>query len=337
MSNKRIYVVAPAYFKTGGTELAHQLVHFYNQQGIDATIAYVGAKQYENPLNPAFTQYVTSWVYFELITDSEENVVIFPETCTEYLLKFKSAQKIIWWMSVDNYLSAVSAKMLISLAGILRAAKAMVLGGYFKRRSKKKKGVYSADGHLYQSEYAKRFLEKLGAKNILPLSDYINDSYFVKTETEKQNNVMYNPKKGYRFTRKIISKSPQLHWVPIENMTTQEVAELCRKSKVYIDFGNHPGKDRFPREAAISDCCVITGKRGAAENDIDVRIKSKYKFQDKRKNISAIIKTIEECLNNYEECISDFEEYRKAIKAEKKAFEADALKVAEHFGFHTTR
>ena len=30
-----------------------------------------------------------------------------------------------------------------------------------------------------------------------------------------------------------------------ENLTTKQVKELLLKSKVYIDFGNHPGKDRY--------------------------------------------------------------------------------------------
>ena len=30
-------------------------------------------------------------------------------------------------------------------------------------------------------------------------------------------------------------------------MTTEEMRSCMSKSKVYIDFGNHPGKDRIPR------------------------------------------------------------------------------------------
>ena len=42
-----------------------------------------------------------------------------------------------------------------------------------------------------------------------------------------------------------------LRWVPLIGMTTEEMRSCMSKSKVYIDFGNHPGKDRIPREAAI--------------------------------------------------------------------------------------
>ena len=47
-------------------------------------------------------------------------------------------------------------------------------------------------------------------------------------------------------------------------MTSKEVQELLSKCKVYIDFGHFPGKDRVPREAAMCNCCIITGKYGAS-------------------------------------------------------------------------
>lgn len=50
------------------------------------------------------------------------------------------------------------------------------------------------------------------------------------------------------------------------------------ESMIYIDFGEHPGKDRIPREAAMRDLIVITGRDGAAVNDVDVSIPKKYKI-----------------------------------------------------------
>ena len=51
------------------------------------------------------------------------------------------------------------------------------------------------------------------------------------------------------------------------------------ESKVYIDFGNHLGKDRIPREVA-SGCCIITGKTGADKYKEDVYIGEKFKFDE---------------------------------------------------------
>jgi hypothetical protein len=65
---------------------------------------------------------------------------------------------------------------------------------------------------------------------------------------------------------------PKYKWIALENLTTIEMKKLIGKSKIYVDFGNHPGKDRIPREAAIN--------AGSANNSIDLSINDEYKFED---------------------------------------------------------
>ena len=162
------------------------------------------------------------------------------------------------------------------------------------------------------------------------LSDYINQVYLTDDSIpvkDRKNQVLYNPKKGFEFTQKIMKAAPDLTWVPIQNMTTEEVHDLLKKSKVYIDFGNHPGKDRFPREAAISGCCIITGKRGSAKYYQDIPIPDTYKFDDADKNIDAIVKQIRKCLNEYENVTEDFQKYRDFIRSEPTLFENDVKEL----------
>ena len=146
---------------------------------------------------------------------------------------------------------------------------------------------------------------------------------------DKQNIVLYNPKKGLEFTQKIIEKSKGKNWkwVPLIGLKNEQVKEYLETSKVYIDFGNHPGKDRFPREAAILGCCVLTDKRGAANYFKDVPIADKYKYEDKDKNIPKIIQMIEYCIENYSIARNDFEDYREYIKSEKATFTDDVVKI----------
>lgn len=98
-----------------------------------------------------------------------------------------------------------------------------------------------------------------------------------------------------------------------------------RSSKLYIDFGNHPGKDRMPREAAICGCCIITGKRGAAANDVDIKIPSQYKISDS--DISLIADRIKYVLKNYEDLTSDFDSYRDKIRHEEAVFDAEIKRI----------
>jgi len=57
--------------------------------------------------------------------------------------------------------------------------------------------------------------------------------------------------------------------MPIENMPADTVHETLLKSQIYIDFGHHPGKDRIPREAAMSGNIVFLHERGAAAFHLD--------------------------------------------------------------------
>ena len=74
---------------------------------------------------------------------------------------------------------------------------------------------------------------------------------------------------------------------------TKQIINIYNKTKVYLDFGYHPGKDRMPREAALFNNCIITNKKGSAKNKLDIPINDKYKFEEKnqfRKDIKNHIK-----------------------------------------------
>lgn len=325
--NEIIYVVCPAEYKTGGTELLHQLVHILNKNGLNAYITYFDIKSDKNPVNDAFTKYVSRYKLLDEIEDNENNIIVLPEIKSNLIGKFKKARTAIWWLSVDNYLKTYSAKYaykLIGFKGVLWYVKNL----HWRYRIEKINKLVKYN--LVQSYYAKDFLEKNKFDNIMYLSDYIGDIYLEQQyslDKNRNNVVLYNPKKGMEFTKKLIEHSPQLKWVPIINMTNEEVVNLLKTSKVYIDFGNHPGKDRFPREAAYCGCCVITGKSGSANYFEDVKIYDSYKYDECDSNIPLIINTINKCFEKYEECQKDFDLYREMIKSEKKQFEEDARNI----------
>lgn len=333
-NSKTIYVVCPAYFKTGGTELLHQLVYELNNLGKNAIITYQrkgGVKGNGEYTDPDFKKYIKQYIFVEDIKDVKGNLIIVPEMNVDVIKNIRYARKVIWWLSVDNYMIQRSVCYLNKILpfGIewIAAVKKIIRN----RISHKAEltDIVLPDYHLYQSYYAKYFLEKNNIYNKAYLSDYINDIFLEQSidYCGKQNIVLYNPRKGMEFTKKIIKKSPMFRWVPIQGLSTNEVRELLTKSKVYIDFGNHPGKDRFPREAAISGCCIITGKKGAANYKEDIPIPDEFKFNDEERKIDAIIQKIENCINQYEMEINKFEEYRCYIMEEKKRFKEDVRTI----------
>lgn len=324
----KIYVVCPANNKTGGTELLHQLVYHLNLINKRAVVAYYleGKHSGGSPVPAEFLCYVKEYCYMKDVVDSHNNILILPEVCIGKHRRYKKMQKCIWWLSVDNYM-AVSGKMnRLKRYGILSFLKHLWLKDYNNENDLKKISI-----HLYQSYYARYFLEDqkgIAGDKLYYLSDYINDIYLNSFDLNvKEDIVIYNPKKGYEFTKKLINASLDIKWVPIQNMTNIEVQELMRRAKVYVDFGNHPGKDRIPREAAMSGCCIITNKRGAAEYSEDVAINEEYKFADEEHNIAIILETIKRCLENYEIAYSDFSDYREIIKTEKFKFMEDVQKI----------
>lgn len=163
------------------------------------------------------------------------------------------------------------------------------------------------------------------------LSDFLSHHFFERAREfqniKKQDLVLYNPAKGGRFTAKIMKAATDLTWIPIQNMSPAEVADLLAKAKVYIDFGHHPGKDRFPREAALLNCCIITGKRGSAYYDEDVNIPGKYKIKDSKFNIGRITRLIRSCIQDYETHTKDFDHYRDLIRKEEQQFVHDLKTV----------
>ncbi len=97
---------------------------------------------------------------------------------------------------------------------------------------------------------------------------------------------------------------------------------VMQASKLYIDFGDHPGKDRIPREAVSCGCLLLTNKRGSAAFHEDIPIDEKYKV-DEPFDYERISETVKSMLENYAQNFSDFEEYRNFIKSEKVFFEED--------------
>lgn len=322
-----IYVVCPANKKTGGTELAHQLVKELKDIGRKVFITYYGVDSTKNPINEAFLEYVNEYKCIFDIQDSPNNILIVPEINFTILDKYNVIQKAIWWMSVDNYIKNDGFIGACLIDGIYKAIRGVLSG----RLTLKKKGFDTSITHFYQSEYAHDYLLKNGVKKCFQLSDYINDSYLnqnIPLEKCNTNNVvLYNPKKGIKFTKKLIDKSIGIKWIPIENMTTQQVKSLLGNSKVYVDFGNHPGKDRFPREAAIMGCCVITGKRGSAKFYKDIPIPSEFKFSENKTNIIEIISKINKCLDEYEEESKKYNKYKYMIRHEHEIFKKDVMTI----------
>jgi len=327
----KIYVACPANTATGGPELLHQLAYRLRKDlSIDAYMHYYNFndRRFETPVHPEYQIYGNSYVTkLNEIEDNKKNIIIVPEIRDgiNLLQHFKNIRKGVWFLSVDNYyLSRLRKKDFFiprePLINFDITSEEILKKLVEKYNYKTDPLLKLADFYMTNSYRGMKWFDSL--KPLYYLSEYLNED-FLKTQTDltkKENIVAYNPKKGFAFTKKIISSAKDIKFVPLINMSREEVIKTLQRAKVYIDFGNHPGKDRIPREAAILGCCVITGKRGSAAFFEDVPIPDEYKFNDTEENILAIVDKIKDCLENYEERYKDFEYYRQIIKDEPQKF-----------------
>lgn len=330
MKYKNIYVLTPFNYCTGGVELAHQLVSRLRDFGENAYIVYANPPKgisVNQEITPNYAKYNIKTT--NIIEDDRCNFLVIPEIYFEYAGIYKKIIIGCWWMSVDNrYKRACFKDKFLFLNSFY--ARFKFVCSYLKR---KLKGDYvytnsnwilfSEDDriiHLYQSHYAQYHLYSKGVCRLAPLSDYINTELLGDSLRERENIVLYNPAKGKAFTEKIIRSLPDIRFIPLKGLSRKELQELLGKSKLYIDFGHFPGKDRLPREAVVNGCCIITGKNGASYFYEDVPIGSRYKFDTKNSNIPQIAECIEYVLNNYDKCKVDFDDYRKIVLAEEETF-----------------
>lgn len=336
-SDSKIYVHCPAGVVTGGAELLHQLVSFLNDNGRNAFIVYYGFKEH---LLPNDYKCYNIKIAEDVIND-DKNIEVINEGVFYKVYDNSRTQKFLWWLSVDNFYICsthfLALKNIFSFSPSLgfRTVVKRLYTLIFKFKDYPSKIISINDlksidcTNGYQSEYAQNFLQNHGFKEMLALKDYINVEHSNEQINikERKNIILYNPKKGLSFTKKLIAMSPDLNWVPIQGMTRQQVIQLMHDAKVYVDFGYHPGKDRLPRECAANGCCVITGMRGSAAFFEDVMVPNRYKFDERKASKSEIIKAIRWTLNNYEIAINDFQSYRKKISLEKKEFEEQIAQI----------
>lgn len=310
-----IYVAVSANV-TGGPRDLHKLAYdlraLYKVKKV--LMYYIGATS-EKPVPAPYAQYGLD--YTQKIEDSEENILIIPEIYTHLFSDLRRIQKVIYWLSVDNYYLSAAYFRRHPLMG--RVNKWIFERGssyYLWFEQELKKIPY----HLAQGYYVYDHLLKKGVPGVFYLINHI-DPKALEQKVDiamKKDIVAYTPKRGYAFTKKIIDASPDITFVPIINMNYEQMVHVLKEAKVFLDFGHHPGKDQMPRESAILGCCVITGRRGAAKFFEDIAIPEDCKFTEHDSDIPKIREKIKNFLHNYESETKKFDGYREKTRGERK-------------------
>jgi hypothetical protein len=336
--NKKFYALCPANYETGGIELVHQFIDYINNIGKEGYIVY-----FDNNDNFIDAKIPDSYTSYNIrksnsIPDIENSVVVLPEVCLYFSKKFNNTKFLFWWMSYDNYFENSGLIDFTSFAISTKLSFKKFLGKFYRHKSKRQftfndiKRINNRVIHGYQSQYVHNKLFNKGLFNQLPLSDYINKSYYNKDQTQRREDIiLYNPAKGFEVTKKIIETVKDYQFIPLKGLNRDELRDLFTRAKLYIDFGNHPGKDRIPREAALQGCVILVGKKGSAKYFEDVLLNN-----DKKMDSNEIIKIsskIKHIMQNFENEHKSLSLYRDVILEEEKKFFSEIDFIINSFNF----
>lgn len=291
----RIKIAVPHNTVTGGIELLHQVAAELNKyDGVTADIWYM----YDTNVTDIPDDYL---VYGNSVNNvlHDDDILMFPEIWADYTNepRYAKYKKIVYWESVDNY---------------------------FPHTPRDRWYKFGKDTlHISQTEYSNRFLaDVVKTDEVIEITDYVNDDYLDCDISGKRDPVvLYNPAKGMEFTDKVIELAAGVAFKPITGMARKEILELMKKSMVWIDFGNFPGKDRLPREAGACGMCLITGKRGSAKYHKDMGIPDEYKIDNANfADVQEVVDKIRDLLEHFDERQELYSAYRKRLKQERTEF-----------------
>ena len=344
-----IYILAPSQQSTGGPECLHQLGYYlkkmFRLQNIK--MVYLPLNDSE-PIHKDYKHYKLK--FSNHIVDNENNILIMPEKyeMLKFSLNFKKITKIIWWLSLDNYfafkfnaeyskISRSFIKIPLKLISVFNRITSYRFGfftyhdylkAFYKMFDiKKQKEVSQASFHLSQSLYAYNFLKKK-LRNVEMLYDYQSPKKLKNINykiTKKSNLICYSHKSNIFIN--LIKSQCNAKFIELKNFSSKDIVKIFKKSKIYIDFGYHPGKDRMPREAVLFDNCIISNLKGSAKNDNDIPISKEFKFNEKYSNIKNILKKIEKIFSSHRSELKKFKKYKKIVLSEEKKFKTQILKI----------
>jgi hypothetical protein len=303
----RFIVACPKGIATGGPEALHQLVQSLNSLNFNAALWDIDKSRQSDLPVPDYEIYGCEW---DIDGPRPGDVLVIPEVMADLIpVYYLTNTCVFWWLSVDNFFSANKLPL-----DLMRECFPEVI-------------------HCFQSEYARLFLEANNFNNVMSLSDYINPDFLTHRDRLDEANganaqdlkIAINPAKGLERANRLMELLPAERFVKLEKMSRLQVIQALEDSDYYIDLGTHPGKDRFPREAALLNCIILSNKRGSANNDLDISIPAEiFKVDDSHDDFSESLVRL---INQIDKDIYRFHDlqrsYRNQIRGQKQIFEIE--------------
>jgi hypothetical protein len=304
---------------TGGPEAIHQLAHAINSFGGRACLMVFGGESKldivsdntnivlrcsldpHSPMRKTYEKYQPRTI--PELSLNQNTLCIFPEMLVETARNF-SGRRAIWWLSVDNAILRDPRLKYQSFRDFIFNDPTLI--------------------HFWQSDYARDFLSKNGARQFYPLSDYTDEMFLsasAASTSAKDGRIAYFPQKGAELAALLIAAGSDLKFAAIQNMTKAQVKETLESCSIYIDFGHHPGRDRVPREAAAAGAVVLLHDCGSAAFFADHPLDRSYLFSLADIQNGSLLSRVKEILADHAGHVAKQHYYRQRIRLEKAEFD----------------
>jgi hypothetical protein len=200
----------------------------------------------------------------------------------------------------------------------------------FIKRGKVK--IPRVDLHIAQSNYARIFLESCGIdkNNIVLINEPIEEEFLNMARRmdlkEKCNVITWNSRKAYPIAFKLVNLlKRKFKVIDLYNVGKENMIKTLLISKIFIDIGFHPGRDRPVREAvALGNLALVNNHGGyylredcPVPAEFKIKCYSDYLFET---DYEDIYKNIVLWINNYERYLKEFDEMRKIVLSEPQLF-----------------
>lgn len=228
---------------------------------------------------------------------------VLPEVYVDLIPFFRDTPVLLWWLSVDNALAPMARLNL----NWLRAGNV---------------------AHGVQSAYADGFVRALGLEP-QPLSDYtVVAADAVPPLATRPLTVSFNAggKVIYDIdgiAADVRARVPEVETIRIAGLSRAQVYQAFRDSRVFVDLGSFPGKDRMAREALLLGANVIVGRAGSGAHAADFPYPNIYRMVPQSR--AAIAERIAHMLLNPEAHAIQFEPARAAVRREREVFFQEVL------------
>ena len=316
MKIEKFQVVCPSRSISGGPESLHSLVALLRHIGQFADMVY-------HPFTSGFStpEEYSHFVYnSSQISDQKGVMIILPEILSYEAKRFSQASVAIWWLSTDNF----RERKYHDWRDVFRYIKKCIVG----QRPWSGARALKPYTHLSKSFYDQTYLECEGLTSTR-ITGPINSIYIRQINTkdsvaDRKNQILYNPNKGQKTLSRLVGSFPEFLFIPLVNYDQCGLISIFRKSKLYIDFGHHPGRERMPREAVACGCCIITGVLGSAANPVDVPIPERFKLNEREHDFTdKFCSLVNNIFLDFTTVAKEFDAYRVEILQEPKQQEDD--------------